>query len=243
DRRTLIRAGLAVGGAGVLGGCDPDGSRPGSAYGGTGAAAGAGPGASGGKLILSDSPLVPQAERARFTTGRIRSHAITLTAGKVDLGGPVVRTWSYDGMVPGPVIRVTKGDIVRATFTNRVAQPTTVHWHGVALRNNMDGTLVTQLPIRPGAAFTYQFRASEPGTYWYHPHIGAQQDRGLYGMLIVDDPAEPGAYDQEWLVVIDDWLDGVRGYTPDKVLALLKRDMGGMGGSGSMGSMGSGGGS
>ena len=183
-----------------------------------------------------------EAERARFTTGKVRSHAITLAAGKVDLGGPVVRTWSYDGMVPGPVIRVTKGDIVRATFTNRVAQPTTVHWHGVALRNNMDGTLVTQLPIRPGAAFTYQFRASEPGTYWYHPHIGAQQDRGLYGMLIVDDPAEPGAYDQEWLVVIDDWIDGVRGYTPDKVLALLKRGMGG-GSMGSMGSMGSSGGS
>src|SRR6266581_768363 len=213
DRRTLLRAGLAVGGAGVLGGCDSAGSPP-----------------------------VAEAERARFTTGRVRSLAITLTSGKVDLGGPVVRTWSYDEMVPGPVIRVTRGDIVRATFTNRVVQPTTVHWHGVALRNNMDGTLVTQQPIRPGAAFTYQFRASEPGTYWYHPYIGAQQDRGLYGMLIVDDPAEPGAYDQEWLVVIDDWLDGMGGYTPDKVLALLKRGMGG-GSMGSMGSMGSSGGS
>ncbi len=244
DRRTLLRAGLAVGGAGVLGGCDSGGNRPGSAYGGTeSGAGGAAQGTVAGSLILPGSPPVAKAERARLTTGRVRSLAITLTSGKVDLGGPVVRTWSYDGMVPGPVIRVTKGDIVRATFTNRVAQPTTVHWHGVALRNNMDGTLVTQQPIRPGAAFTYQFRASEPGTYWYHPHIGAQQDRGLYGMLIVDDPAEPGAYDQEWLVVVDDWLDGVRGYTPDKVLALLKRGMGGMGGSGSMGSMGSGGGS
>ncbi len=100
DRRTLIRAGLAVGGTGVLGGCDPGGARPGSAYGGTGAAAGAGPGAAGGRLILPDSPLVPEAERARFTTGRIRSHAVTLTEGKVDLGGPVVRTWSYDGWCP-----------------------------------------------------------------------------------------------------------------------------------------------
>jgi multicopper oxidase len=244
DRRTLIRAGLAVGGAGVLGGCDQGGARPGSAYGGTSAATGTGstgPGAAGGKLILPGSPLVSEVEQARFTTGRVGSHAITVTAGKVDLGGPVVRTWSYDGMVPGPVIRVNKGDVVRATFTSRIPQPTTVHWHGVALRNDMDGTQVTQQPIRPGAAFTYQFRAAESGTYWYHPHIGVQQDRGLYGMLIIDDPTEPGAYDQEWLVVVDDWIDGVRGYTPDKVHSQLMQGMSGMGSGGSMSSMGPGG--
>jgi FtsP/CotA-like multicopper oxidase with cupredoxin domain len=192
---------------------------------------------------LPDSPLVAAAERARYTTGRVRSHAIDLVAGTVDLGGPVVQTWSYDGVVPGPVIRVSKGDIVRARFTNRIPQPTSVHWHGVALRNDMDGTLVTQQPIQPGESFTYQFTASEPGTYWYHPHLGTQQDRGLYGMLIVADPAEPGGYDQEWLVVADDWIDGVRGYTPDKVQALLKQGMSGMSSGGSMGSMGSAGGS
>jgi multicopper oxidase len=246
DRRTLLRAGLAgglaAGGAGVLGGCDA-GTRAGSAYGSTGAAAGTVASTQGtaGSLILPDSPLVAAAEQGRYTTGMVRSHALELVAGEVDLGGPVVETWSYDGMVPGPVIRVTKGDILRATFTSRIPQPTSVHWHGVALRNDMDGSLVTQQPIQPGTAFTYQFKAAEPGTYWYHPHLGTQQDRGLYGMLIVDDPAEPGGYDQEWLVVADDWIDGVRGYTPDKVLAQLKQGMGGMSG-GSMGSMGSGGG-
>jgi FtsP/CotA-like multicopper oxidase with cupredoxin domain len=243
DRRTVLRTGLAGGlaaaGAAVLGGCDSGGTRPGTAYGVTGTAR-AGPSeapARAGALVLPGSPLVAQAEQARFTTGRVRSRAIELVAGEVDLGGPVVRTWSYDGVVPGPVIRVAKGDLVRVTFTSRIPQPTTVHWHGVALRNDMDGTLVTQQPIRPGGSFTYQFKAAEPGTYWYHPHVGTQIDRGLYGMLIVEDPAEPGGYDQEWLVVIDDWIDGVRGYTPDKVHALLRQGMGGMSG-GSMGSMG-----
>jgi FtsP/CotA-like multicopper oxidase with cupredoxin domain len=245
DRRAVLRAGLAgglaLGGAGVLGGCDAADTQPGSAYGSTGALAATGVpvrAAGNESLILPDSPLVAAAEQARYTTGKIRSRAIELTAGKVDLGGPVVETWSYDGLVPGPVIRVNKGDILRATFTSRIPQPTSVHWHGVALRNDMDGALVTQHPVHPGAAFTYQFRAAEPGTYWYHPHVGTQQDRGLYGMLIVDDPAEPGAYDQEWLVVADDWIDGVRGYTPDKVLRLLKQGMGGSGSIGSMGSMG-----
>lgn len=62
-------------------------------------------------LILPDSLLVAQAEHARFTTGRVRSRAVELVAGEVDLGGPVVRTWSYDEVVPGPVLQVTKGDI------------------------------------------------------------------------------------------------------------------------------------
>jgi len=184
---------------------------------------------------MPDSPLVAEAEQARFTTGRIRSQAISLVSGQVDLGGPVVQTWSYDGMVPGPVIRVNKGEVLRATVSNRIPQPTSVHWHGVALRNNMDGTLVTRQPIQPGTSFTCQFRIDDPGTYWYHPHIGVQLDRGLYGMLIVEDPSEPGAYAKEWLVICDDWIDGVRGYTPDKVLGLLKRGMNGMG-SGPMGS-------
>ena len=92
-------------GAGVLGGCDSAGNRPGSAYGGTeGGVGGAAQGTVAGSLILPGSPPVAEAERARFTTGRVRSLAITLTSGKVDLGGPVVRTWSYDEMVPGPVV-------------------------------------------------------------------------------------------------------------------------------------------
>jgi multicopper oxidase len=162
DRRTMLRAGLAGGlaavGAGVLAACDTTSVAPGSAYGGTPAA---GPGgAAGGSLILPGSPLVAAAEQARFTTGKVRSHAISLVPGMVDLGGLTVTTWSYDGTVPGPVIRVNKGDIIQATFTNKLAQPTSVHWHGVALRNDMDGTLVTQQPIAPGASFTYQGRAA-----------------------------------------------------------------------------------
>ena len=233
DRRGLLRAGLAgglaLGGAGVLAGC-------GQAGGVHGPPGGARP---GGSLILPGDPLVAAVEDARFTTGRVRSHTLALTSGTVDLGGPMVRTWSYGGTVPGPVIRVAKGDIVRATFTNHVPRPTTTHWHGVELRNDMDGTPLTQRPIEPGASFTYQFKASEPGTYWYHPHIGTQQDRGLYGLLIVEDPAEPGDYDAEWLVVLDDWIDGVDGHTPDTVLTQLKKGMGGMDmGGGSGGSMG-----
>jgi len=139
-----------------------------------------------------------------------------------------VNTWTYHGQVPGPEIRVRKGDVVQAMLGNQLPAQTTVHWHGIAIRNNMDGVpMMTQAPVPAGGAFTYQFNASDPGTYWYHPHAGVQLDRGLYGPLIVEDPAEPASYDQDWTVVLDDWIDGT-GYTPDQVLAGLRRGMTGM---------------
>src|SRR5579859_1351003 len=161
DRRALLRSGLAgglaaIGGAGLLTGCDPASVPPDPAYGGTPTDP-----AATGSLILPGSPLVAAAERARYTTGQVRAHAVSLTEGMVDLGGTMVSTWSYGGTVPGPVIRVNKGDIVQAAVTNNVSQPTTVHWHGVALRNDMDGTMVTQQPVQPGASFTYRFTADE----------------------------------------------------------------------------------
>jgi len=174
-------------------------------------------------LVLPTDPLVNRAEAARRGTGRTRAVTLTATEGQVDLGGPVVRTWSYDGMLPGREIRVGAGDLIEARVANRLPADTSVHWHGLALRNDMDGVpALTQAAIRPGEDFTYRFVAPVPGTYWFHPHTGTQLDRGLYAPLIVEDPAEPGAYDAEWVVVLDDWLDGT-GTDPDEVLAGLRR--------------------
>jgi FtsP/CotA-like multicopper oxidase with cupredoxin domain len=220
DRRTLLRSGLAATTLGVLG----------AATGCTTAASPAKPrrSAGGPHLIGPDSPQVAAAEAARPKTGAVISAVLAAAAGPVDLGGLVVNTWSYRGQVPGPEIRVRKGDVVRATVGNHLPDQTTVHWHGVAIRNNMDGVpMLTQAPVPAGGALTYQFTASDPGTYWYHPHVGVQLDRGLYGPLIVEDPAEPAPYDQEWTVVLDDWIDGT-GYTPDQVLTALRQGMTGM---------------
>ncbi|MDT0407177.1 multicopper oxidase domain-containing protein, partial [Streptomyces edwardsiae] len=107
-------------------------------------------------------------------------------------------------------------------------QPPSMHRHGLALRNDMDGVpALTQRAIAPGADYRYRFAVPHPGTYWVHPHSGVQQDRGLYAPLIVEDPKEPLAYDKEWVVVLDDWVDGVAGSTPDAVLKALSGGMGG----------------
>ncbi len=184
----------------------------------------------GPNLLTATSGPVTAAEKARRRGGR--TTRIQLTAGRtdIDLAGRTASTWAYNGQVPGPTLNATVGDTIRARLTNRLPKDTTVHWHGIALRNDMDGVPpITQQPIAPGESFDYEFTADAPGTYWFHPHVGPQLDRGLQGPLIIEDPREPLGYDHDWVLVLDDWLDGVTA-TPDEVLVELKKGMNGMGG-------------
>jgi multicopper oxidase len=191
------------------------------------------------RVVGPTSQAVAAAEAARripgqsVVTARLSPQLTTL-----DLGGLEVDTWAYGDRLPGPLIRATAGDLLSISVDNRLAVDTSVHCHGIALRNDMDGVPgITQDPIAPGETYDYKFTAPDPGTYFYHPHSGVQLDRGLYGVLLIDDPAEPGDYDDEWVIVLDDWVDGT-GQTADDVLADLKSggashgSMGGMGGSG-----------
>lgn len=92
--------------------------------------------------------------------------------------------------VPGPEIRVALGDVVIVHFQNQLPLPTTIHWHGIELNNESDGTAATQNEVPVGGAFDYQFRVTRPGVFWYHPHIMPtdQNHKGLHGSLIVEDP-------------------------------------------------------
>ena len=215
DRRTVLRSGLAAAALGAVGAATGCTARPAASP-------------TRRHLIGPHSPQVAAAEAARHATGTVQA-GVAPEAGHVDLGGPVVATWSYGGQVPGPEIRVRKGQTLQALLVNQLPVETTVHWHGVAIRNDMDGVPgMTQAPVPASREYTYKFTVAEPGTYWYHPHVGVQLDRGLYGPLIVEDPAEPADYDHDWTVVLDDWIDGT-GYTPDQVLAALRQGMAGMG--------------
>lgn len=94
----------------------------------------------------------------------------------------------YEGSIPGPVLRIKQGEELRVRLTNALAEPTSVHWHGVRLANAMDGVArLTQQPVEPGASFDYVFRAPDAGTFWYHAHSVDQASRGLYGALVVEE--------------------------------------------------------
>jgi FtsP/CotA-like multicopper oxidase with cupredoxin domain len=189
------------------------------------------------------SEAVRHAEAARRQAGqRLVTARLRARPGTLDLGGPQVSTWAYNDVLPGPPLRATAGDLLRVTLDNQLPAPTSIHWHGIALSNDMDGVPgVTQKAVAPGASFTYEFTVPDPGTYFYHPHVGVQLDRGLYGVLLVDGTDDPGRYDQDWTIVLDDWVDGT-GRSPDSILAgfgTLEGDSGGMPGMGG-GSMGPG---
>lgn len=121
--------------------------------------------------------------------------------------GHPLDVWAYNDRVPGPILRVRLGEEVTVRLKNDLPQPTTIHWHGVRVPNAMDGVPgVTQEPVQPGETFTYRFVPKDAGTFWFHPHVRSaeQVERGLYGVLIVDDPETlPYSRDEVW--VIDDW--------------------------------------
>jgi FtsP/CotA-like multicopper oxidase with cupredoxin domain len=126
------------------------------------------------------------------------------------LDGVNVIAMTYNGTVPGPMIRVTEGDQVRIIVKNELEDPTTIHWHGIEVPNAMDGVPdVTQAPILPGESFTYEFTAKPAGTFMYHSHFegDVQVSAGLYAPFIIDpltSEADPPAVDKT--LMISEWL-------------------------------------
>ena len=190
---------------------------------------------SGGQSMLehmASAPMdgVPEATAARG--GQPLEHTVddgvwvfTLEARPVRweiLPGTRVTAWTYNGVVPGPAIRVPSGQRVRVVVENDLPDDTTVHWHGVDVPNAMDGVPgVTQEPIRPGASFTYEFdavpagRGSAGGTFLYHSHV--DEDRqfglGLSGAFVIE-PKRPQGYDVERTVLVQEWnLNAATGQT------------------------------
>ena len=180
--------------------------------------------------IGPDDPVVAATEEARRSdSAAVQDVTLTAAPATIDLGDRTVETWAFNGTVPGPEVRLRAGDVLRARVRNQLPEPLTVHWHGIALRNDMDGVPdLTQEPIQPGDELVYEFTAPDPGTYFYHPHTGTQLDRGLYGPLIVEDPTADDAA-RDVTLLLDDWIDGT-GQTPDDVYASLRSGAGAMAG-------------
>ncbi len=132
------------------------------------------------------------------------------------LSGQRVVAYAFNRQVPGPRISVIEGDRIRLEVTNKLPESTSIHWHGLILPNEMDGAArITQPPIEPGETFTYEFVASQPGTFFYHTHDepDRQQALGLYGALLVE-PRDGPAYDvdKELVIQLQEWLER-EGYT------------------------------
>ena len=121
--------------------------------------------------------------------------------------GKPTKAWTYNGGIPGPLLRANVGDRLIVHFKNSLPEPSSIHWHGLRIPNDMDG--VPDMPepaVPPGGTFDYDFVLPDAGTFWYHPHFdsGAQVSSGLYGPIVVDDPAEPKGLGDEVVIVMSD---------------------------------------
>src|SRR2546422_3887421 len=129
--------------------------------------------------------------------------SFTLTAGATTIGGH--QAWTYNHTVPGPELRVRQGDRVRVTLVNHLPDATSIHWHGINVRNAMDGVAgITQDAVRPGGTFTYDFVGNEAGTYWYHSHqdTSHQIADGLIGSIVVAPNDEHPAIGRDYSLLV-----------------------------------------
>lgn len=121
--------------------------------------------------------------------------------------GNMIRMYAYNGQLPGPLIKVRQGSSIYVNFTNNLDMETTVHWHGIRLKNEFDGVpYITQKPINPGENFLYRLDFPDNGIYWYHPHVreDLQQELGLYGNILVEPNISYNSVDKEVVLFLDD---------------------------------------
>lgn len=179
--------------------------------GGRGADAGAAPYSAGNGTVQSVGVTVPNGTVARFVErGGVKIFRLVAQEFEQEMvPGLRARLWGYNGASPGPVIEVYEGDTIRVYVTNRLPEPTSMHWHGIFLPNGMDGVAgLTQPAIAPGETFKYEFTLRQHGTFMYHPHYDemTQMGLGMQGMFIVhpQKPREPSV-DRDFVMMLSEW--------------------------------------
>ena len=177
-------------------------------------------------------PEIEAAEAVRYSSGRVVDVAVPAVAATFGLAGRQVTAKAYGEGPVGPEIRASLGDRLRVTHSNLLDEETIIHWHGIQLRNDMDGAPpLTGEMVAPGGDFEYSFLLPHAGTYWYHSHSGLQADEAMLGALVVEDPDDQYGADVDHVILIDDWTVGF-GPSPDELLRALNPALGGHAGHG-----------
>ncbi len=163
-------------------------------------------------LIAALEGLVPAAARATGTYGPSAAQfdgPVDLVVGsqKINFDGRTGSAITINNSLPGPLIRLKESEEAIIRVTNRLSEPSSIHWHGLLVPMEMDGVPgVSFAGIKPGETFTYRFPVRQHGTYWYHSHSGGQELLGVYAPIIVDPiEPEPFQYDRDYVVLLSDW--------------------------------------
>jgi FtsP/CotA-like multicopper oxidase with cupredoxin domain len=123
-----------------------------------------------------------------------------------------IKTTGYNGSAPGPLLRLKEGQSVTIDVVNQTPEPEIVHWHGLHIPSEVDGSVEEGTPMIPAhGTARYNFIASPSGTRWYHTHVMAMRNlkRGAYtgqfGFIYIEPKKEPGAFDQEIFLALREW--------------------------------------
>ena len=161
--------------------------------------------------------------RPRQEQETLRGTAFDLSIGEtvMNFTGAPKTALAINGSIPGPLLRWRRGDTVTLRVRNELDEDTSIHWHGIILPANMDGVPGLSFHgIRPRDTYNYRFQVKQAGTYWYHSHSGFQEQRGVYGPLVIDpDEPDPITSDREHVILLSDWTDE----SPERVFAKLKK--------------------
>jgi len=175
--------------------------------------------AAAGPLSLIPSPL----GRAFAATAPVLSgteFALEIGSVPLALNGRQATATGVNGQVPAPILRWREGDTVTLAVTNRLSEPSSIHWHGVRTPSPMDGVPGLSFGgIAPGETFVYRFLVRQSGTYWYHSHSMFQEQTGLYGAIVIAPTAGYAqAFDRDYVVLLSDWSFE----TPETIVSNLK---------------------
>jgi FtsP/CotA-like multicopper oxidase with cupredoxin domain len=123
--------------------------------------------------------------------------------------------------IPAPTLEFVEGDTAKVILHNNLDEETSIHWHGLIVPNNQDGVpYLTNPPIKARSTYTFNFPIKQSGTYWYHSHTSLQEQRGVYGAIVIHPLHEDLAYDIDQLVVLSDWTNR----DPNQIMNRLKTD-------------------
>ncbi len=146
---------------------------------------------------------------------------LTIGETPVNITGRARTGTLVNGSLPAPLLRWREGDEITLRVTNRLADTSSIHWHGILLPFQMDGVPGLSFNgIQPGETFTYQFKVEQTGTYWYHSHSRFQEQTGVYGAIVIEPRGgERFKADRDYAVVLSDWSDE----NPEVIFANLKK--------------------
>ena len=155
-------------------------------------------------------------------SARVVDYELLIEETTVSPAGTPVRALTVNGGIPGPILRFTEGDVARVLVRNGLRnEEASIHWHGLLVPNSEDGVpYLTTPPILPGKSRTFEFPLKHSGTYWYHSHTGLQEQRGVYGGIVIDPKGgERVQADRDLVLVLSDWTNE----NPREVMRTLMR--------------------